>query len=221
MLRSLVSENTWTVQADGLREGFEDAETVYVGLETVADDVGKTFFFGVHDHDGQGDAAPAEFDAFVAIGDGEVVGVVVLEGVGNLGGAGAGGGGLDHGHEFGGGTDEGSVVVEVGDEVVEVYLHDGLVRLALQGLGDVFEMETTRALKEYGGIGEVVEGVLTEALFGCGVEGGGDGGKEGFVATECLANADKVVNAVREDELGCLRIKFGFGDAGLEYVAHD
>ena len=80
-------------------EEVEDAEGVDVGFEVVADDVVEGRGFRVHDHDGEGYAAAAEGDAFVGVGDGEVVDVVVLECGGDLDGTGTVGGGFDHGHE--------------------------------------------------------------------------------------------------------------------------
>ena len=57
-----------TMQTDSLSKGLEDTETIDVGLEAVADDVGKAFFFGVHDHDGQCDAIASQLGTFVAVG---------------------------------------------------------------------------------------------------------------------------------------------------------
>ena len=77
-----------TMETNRLREGFEDAETVDVGLKAVAYNVGKALLLWVHNHNWQRDATLTEFDTLVAIGHSEIVGMVILEGIGNLGSAG-------------------------------------------------------------------------------------------------------------------------------------
>ena len=207
--------------AHGVGEEVEDAEAVDVGFEAVADDVGKALLLGVHDHDGEGDAVAAQIDALVAIGHGEVIDMVVLQDAGHLGLAGAVGGCLDHRHEAGAGTDEGAVVVEVGNEVVEVDLHDGLVRFALKEARDVLEMEAAGAFEQDGLVVETVDVVLVDEVFGGVEEGGIEAGEEVAVAFKGFAYADEAADAVGSHKGRHLGVEVGLGDSGLEYVAYD
>ena len=121
-------------------------------------------------------------------------------------------------------------MVEVGDEIVEVDLHDSLVRLALQGFGNIFEMKTASSFQQYGSMRETVEGMLAKAILSGVVKGRGDGGKEGRVAAQGLTNADKVVDTMTEDDFkakgvnsSMTHVDFMVGSADLEItgITHD
>ena len=208
-------------EVGGFGEEVEDAERVDVGFETVAYDVVEALLLGIHDHDGEGDAVAAEVDALVGIGDGEVVGATVLEGGGHFDLSGTVAGGFDHRHEARGGSDKRAVVVEVGDEVVEVDLHHRLVRAAAEHAGDVLEMEAAGPLEEDGFAVEEIKIELLYALFGGLEEMGVEPREKGLMAAEGFANADEAGDAVMGDELRHLRVEVGLGNARLENIAHD
>lgn len=161
----------------GRSETVEDAEAVDIGFEVVLDDIVETILLGVHDHDREGDAVAAEFDALVGIGDGEVVDMIELERVGYLDLAGSVRGSLDHRHKFGRGSDTAAEEVEVVDESVDVDFHDRFVGATAEELGDAFEAKATGTFEEddFG-----MEGSEVDLLK----EGVGVGDKEGVDAME-------------------------------------
>lgn len=208
-------------KAYSIGEEFKDAETIDVGFKTIADDVVEAFLFGVHDHDGECDTVAAKVNALIAIGYGEVVDMRVLQDTGHFGLAGTIGGGFDHGHKTGGRLDERAVVVEIGDKIVEVDLHDGLVGFALEETGDIFEVETARSLEEDGFVVEKVEVELTYTFLGSGEEIGLWHVEELAVAFQGFANAYEPIDAVFGNKVGHLGIEVAFGQPSLEYVAYD
>lgn len=208
-------------ETDRFRETFKNAETVDVGFEIVTDYVVETFFFRVHHHDGERDAVATKVDAFIAVGDGKVVDMVVLKGVSNFDFAGTVAGSLDHGHETCARANKGAVVVEVVDEVVEIDFHDGLVGFATEDACYVFEVETAGSFEEDDFVIELVKVELVDEVACGGVEIGVEVGEELTVATECFANADEAGYTMGESKVVDMSIEVGFGKSGLEYITDD
>ena len=198
-------------ETDRFGEAFKNAETVDVGFEIVTDYVVETFFFGVHYHDRKCDAVATEVDAFIAIGDGKVVDMVVLKGVGDFDFAGTVAGSLDHGHETCARANKGAVVVEVVDEVVEIDFHDGLMGFATEDASDVFEVETAGSFKEDDFVIELVKVELVDEVACSGVEIGVEVGEELTVATECFANANETGYTMGESKVVDMSVEVGFG----------
>ena len=204
-----------------LREELEDAEGINVGLEVVLYDVVEGGLLRVHHHDGEADAVAAQLDAFVGIGHGEVVDMIVLQSAGHLGLAGTIGRSLDHGHELGGRFDVRAVVVEVMYHGVEVDLHDGLMRLALEQFSHLLEAKHTGTLEEDGFVLEEIEVVVVEHALGALKEDSIDASEALLAVAEGRADGHEACDAALDDELCHLAVELMVGDARLEEVTDD
>ena len=182
----------------------------------------SSFPLRIHHHDGQRDAVAAQLHALIAVGHGEVVHMVELKDVGNLHFASAIRCGLDHGHELGGGSDERAVVIEVAYHGVEVHLQSGLVRLALQQLGDALEMKHAGTFEQDGLVLEVAKVMLLDKLFRAVIEESlGLAGKAASVVAKDIPDADEFADAALRDKIANLTIEFMLGHAALDKIAHD
>ena len=201
-------------------EQIKYAETVNIWFQAVFEDAVETLLLGIHHHNGQCNAVLTQVHTLVGVGHGKVVHMVVLQGVGNFHASGAVRKSLHHRHQLGAGVDTRTVVVEVADKGVEVYLHYGFVRLALEQFHNLFKMKHTRTLEQYGLVLKIGKQVVTNKIVG--------GGEKHAVLDELarvthkrLANADEFGDAALFHKSRHLGIEVGFRPAGLHYVRHN
>ena len=193
------------------------AKAVDIWFQAVFDDALETLLFGIHHHDGQCDAVLAEVHTLVGIGHSKIVHIVGLQCVGNLNTAGTIGESLDHGHQLGVGTDARTEIVEVADKGVEVHLHYGFVRLALEQLGNLLEMEHTCAFQQNCLVLEVGKQVVGDEILGIAEENAVFVEFVG-VARKCLANAYKLGHTTLLNQLCHCGIQFRLRQSRLHYV---
>ncbi len=132
----------------GLHKALQQGKTVNFRLEVIIKERFKSPDLRVHHHHRDLHPAFAQLLAFVGIGHGEVVGIIVLQHAGHLYAATPIGKGLHHAHQFYSRTEQGLVQVQVMGQGVQVDLKDGLVIFLLKDVADAFKPEWPGAFEQ-------------------------------------------------------------------------
>ena len=171
----------------------------------VFDDIVVTVYLRAHHHDGQVDARTAQLHAFVGKSHRQVVDIMELKHIGHLKVTAAIAEGFHHHHEFGFGLDLRPEMVKVVDQVVEVDLKHGLMRLLLQFHADLLKLERTRTFQQDGLVAELREGEMRQKVAHVGEEIAFHVELVGL-ARNAFTDTDQHVNVFVLQQLGNLRI---------------
>ena len=205
-----------------ISETVEYAERIDIGLQPVADNHVKPCLFRVHDHNGEGDAVAAQFNAFIDIGNGEIVDMIMLQCSGDLNSTGTIGGGFDHSHQTCALMEPGTEVVQIMHKGIEVDLHESLMAATLQLMGDTLEPEPAGTFEEHRLVAEERSIEMTQKVVGRRIKRSlFYRGKAGLAAHKCRAYTDKGMHATPKHHVGHLTIECLLWNTRLWDVADD
>ena len=173
-----------------LGEGFERGEVVNLGLQAVGAHKSKAVGIGIEHHDRHSDTLLAQHNALVGKGYGKVINPLVFQHRGNLVVAVSVARRLDHSDHFALGGHQRAVDVQVAYHLREVYLQNGGVALARQGVNYAVEARHRASLYEYCCLLNIVLGESFQKLVGREVEVVARI-EQIFVGAYALANAHK------------------------------